>query len=79
DDLARSVRDALRRARWRSEITLGLTQYQALFASAPIPMWVYDLETLRFLAVNEAAVAHYGYTEAQFMRMTLMDIRTTED
>lgn len=77
--LARVVRDALRRARWRSEISLGLAQYQALFASAPIPMWVYDVETLRFLAVNEAAIAHYGYSEAEFRQMTLLDIRPAED
>jgi len=78
-ELARCAQDALRRARWRSEVSLGLAQYQALFASAPIPMWVYDLETLRFLAVNTAAVAHYGYSEAEFRQMTLLDIRPKED
>ena len=36
--------------------------YRLLFESNPHPMWVYDLETLRFLTVNEAAIHHYGYT-----------------
>jgi diguanylate cyclase (GGDEF)-like protein/PAS domain S-box-containing protein len=38
-------------------------------------MWVYDLETLRFLVVNAAAVAQYGYTEAEFLQLTIRDIR----
>ena len=42
-------------------------------------MWVYDLETLRFLAVNNAAVAHYGYARDEFLSMTIADIRPPED
>jgi PAS domain S-box-containing protein len=42
-------------------------------------MWVYDLETLRFLAVNDAAVRHYGYSENEFLNMTIRDIRPSED
>ena len=44
-----------------------------------MPMWVYDMESLRFLAVNEAAVHLYGYTEAEFLNMNLRDIRPAED
>ena len=54
-------------------------RYRELFASAPKPMWVYDLETLAFLAVNDAAVAHYGYTRDEFLSMTIADIRPAED
>jgi PAS domain S-box-containing protein len=50
-----------------------------LFDGNPIPMWVYDLETLAFLAVNDAAIAKYGYSEAEFLRMTIADIRPPED
>jgi PAS domain S-box-containing protein len=50
-----------------------------LFESHPQPMWAFDLETLRFLAVNEAAVLHYGYTREEFLRMTILDIRPPED
>ena len=42
-------------------------------------MWIYDLETLQFLAVNQAAITHYGYTEDEFLSMTLTDIRLAED
>jgi PAS domain S-box-containing protein len=50
-------------------------RYRMLFERSPQPMWVYDLETLRFLAVNDAAVRHYGYTRAEFLSMTIKDIR----
>lgn len=48
--------------------------FRLLFASNPLPMWVYDLETLRFLEVNEAAVALYGYARDEFLRMRLAEI-----
>jgi PAS domain S-box-containing protein len=54
-------------------------QYRLLFESNPQPMWVYDTETLRFLAVNDAAVRRYGYSRAEFLGMTIMDIRSPED
>ena len=50
-----------------------------LFENNPNPMWIHDLETLRFLAVNQAAINHYGYSEAEFLSMTLQDIRPAED
>ena len=54
-------------------------RYRALFEANPHPMWVYDLETLRFLAVNAAAVSHYGHSEEGFLAMTIQDIRPPED
>ena len=54
-------------------------RYRQLFESNPHPMWVYDLETLAFLAVNNAAVMHYGYAREEFLGMTLRDIRPAED
>ena len=50
-----------------------------LFENNPNPMWIYDLETLGFLAVNQAAINHYGYSEEEFLSMTLQDIRSPED
>ena len=55
------------------------SQYRLLFESSPLPMWVFDRDTLRFLAVNEAAVRHYGYTRQEFLNMTILDIRPAED
>jgi PAS domain S-box-containing protein len=50
-----------------------------LFAANPHPMWFYDAETLTFLAVNDAAIAHYGFRRDEFLRMTIGDIRPPED
>ncbi len=55
------------------------SSFRLLFANNPLPMWIYDLQTLRFLEVNEAAVAYYGYTRDEFLGMTLADIRPPED
>src|SRR5437016_3595477 len=53
--------------------------YRVLFESNPLSMWVFDVETLRFLAVNDAAVRHYGYTREEFLGMTIKDVRPAED
>jgi len=55
------------------------TSFRLLFENNPLPMWVYDLETLQFVAVNDAAVAHYGYGREQFLTMSVADIRPPED
>lgn len=54
-------------------------RYRAQFDASPQPMWAFDIETLAFLVVNDAAVAHYGYSREEFMRMTLANIRPSED
>ncbi len=54
-------------------------QYRLLFDSNPFPMWVFDRSTLRFLAVNRAAIREYGFTEWEFLAMTIADIRPEED
>lgn len=52
----------------------GERQVQGLFLQHPRPMWVYDAETLRFLAVNDAAVSQYGYSQREFLAMTLKQL-----
>ena len=54
-------------------------KYSYLFANNPQPMWIYDLDTLAFLEVNDAAIHHYNYTREEFLSMTLKDIRPKED
>ncbi|HET7585246.1 MAG TPA: PAS domain S-box protein [Gemmatimonadaceae bacterium] len=49
-------------------------QYRLLFELNPLPMWLFDAETLRFLEVNDAAVTHYGYTRAEFLAMTVASL-----
>lgn len=55
------------------------TRYRELFVSNPHPMWVYDLASLAFLDVNNAAISHYGYSREEFLSMTIKDIRPPED
>ncbi len=54
-------------------------RYRILFDSNPHPMWAYDLETLAFLAGNDAAIRHYGYSREEFLSMTIADLRPAED
>jgi diguanylate cyclase (GGDEF)-like protein/PAS domain S-box-containing protein len=54
-------------------------RYQELFDANPQPLWVYDLESLEFLAVNEAACRSYGYSRDEFMSLTIKDISPSED
>ncbi|HJU05543.1 MAG TPA: PAS domain S-box protein [Nitrospiraceae bacterium] len=63
--------------RKRAEETLRVSeeQYRLLFENNPHPMWVFDREGLNFLAVNDAAVRHYGYSRDEFLSMTIQDIR----
>jgi diguanylate cyclase (GGDEF)-like protein/PAS domain S-box-containing protein len=53
--------------------------FRLLFEGNPVPMYVYDRGSLRFLAVNDAAVQHYGYDRSWFLQRTLLDIRPAED
>ena len=53
--------------------------FRLLFEGSPVPMWVSDRHSLRFLAVNDAAVARYGYSREQFMAMTVPELRPQAD
>ncbi|HEX4036646.1 MAG TPA: EAL domain-containing protein [Acidobacteriaceae bacterium] len=63
----------------RREADLRSEEYRVLFENNPHPMWIFDTETLYFLAVNDAAVARYGYSSEEFRHMTLKDIRPAEE
>jgi PAS domain S-box-containing protein len=67
--------------RLRAEETLRHSEerYRLLFEDNPLPMWVYDLDSLAFLEVNAAAIRHYGYSREEFLRMSVKDIRPPED
>ena len=54
-------------------------EYRVLFENNPHPMWIFDTETLKFLAVNDAAVVRYGYSAEEFRQMTMRDIRPAEE
>jgi two-component system, sensor histidine kinase and response regulator len=67
--------------RKRAEDTLRESEarYRRLFEANPLPMWIYDLETLSFLEINDAAISHYGYRREEFLSMTIADIRPPAD
>jgi PAS domain S-box-containing protein len=54
-------------------------KYRHLFENNPMPMWVIDIATFRFLDVNEAAIAHYGYSREEFLSMTALNIRPPQE
>jgi len=68
------LRTADLRARLEKETVLE-QRYRQLFEANPHSMWVYDRKTLGFLAVNEAAIRQYGYSRAEFLLLTLPDLR----
>jgi len=53
-------------------------QFRLLFERNPLPFWVFDVQTLRFVEVNDAALRQYGYTREEFLAMTIYDIRPEE-
>jgi len=54
-------------------------RYRMLFESNPQPMWVFDTASFKFLAVNDAAIAKYGFSREEFLSLTIKDIRPDED
>lgn len=69
----------IEREKARQRLEESEKSYRELFELSPLPMWVYDFDTYKFLNVNSAAILHYGYTEEEFLDMTLFDIRPEED
>lgn len=57
----------------------SLGDFSMLFHNNPTPMWIYELPTLRIMKVNDAALKHYGYSEEEFLSMTIRDIRPRLD
>ncbi len=76
---AGTVQDITARKEAETALAESEQRYRELFLANPHPMWVFDLETLRFLDVNDAAIAKYGYTRDEFLAMTIRDIRPPED
>ncbi len=55
------------------------SRFRFLFADTPLPVFLFDIETLQYLEVNDAAAAHYGYSRDEFLKMKVTDIRPGED
>jgi diguanylate cyclase (GGDEF)-like protein/PAS domain S-box-containing protein len=89
-DRVTPVRDPDGRIRQLRGVTIDITRrkqaeeglrnsFGMLFAANPLPMWAYDRDTLRFLAVNDAAVGLYGYTREEFLQMRITDVCSPEE
>ena len=79
--IRRAVAEAEERARRElaeADLRQSEKQYRLLFQGNPHPMWVFDLEKLTLLEVNEAAVQHYGFSRDEFLTKTLADLRVPE-
>lgn len=63
----------------RIDIQAGDQAFLELFEGNAHPMWIFDLETLRFLAVNRAMEQHYGYSRDELLRMTVLEIRSADE
>src|SRR5438094_8004421 len=70
---------AIERKRAEEQLLASERKYRLLFETSPEAMLVYDFETLRILAVNQAAVVRYGYSEQEFLALTIRDIRPPQD
>jgi len=73
----RQIEERLRRS--EEALRESEAQYRGLFDNSPVPTWVFDTETMRFLAVNDTAVRRYGYSREEFLRMRVTEIRSPED
>ena len=62
----------------QESLELSERRYQFIFDEEPLPTWIYDLETLKFLEVNKAAINLYGFSLDEFKRMSILDIRPEE-
>jgi len=77
--IAKSIIFNMERKSFVNRIRDSEKRYRDLFHLSPQPMWVIDYKTLRFLDVNKAAVNNYGYSRAEFLKMSVRDIRPDDD
>jgi PAS domain S-box-containing protein len=76
---ARLIEDIGRRKQLEQQLVVSREKFRTLFDRNPQPMWAFNRSSLQFVAVNDTAVAKYGYSRDEFMKMTLRDIRPEQD
>jgi PAS domain S-box-containing protein len=71
--------DVTDRKMTEEQLQVSEHRYKLLFNANPHPMWLYDVDTRKFLEVNDATVRNYGYSRKEFLSMTINDIRPQDD
>jgi PAS domain S-box-containing protein len=74
-----TIEDITERYKIENALKESEKKFRILFIDNPHPMWIYDVETMKFVEVNDSAVFHYGYSREEFLNMTIADIRPEED
>lgn len=74
-----SARDITGRVLAERRVEQSEAKYRKMFDHSPLPIWIYDPQTHRFLEVNEEAIRHYGYSRKDFLSMTVLDVRPAGD
>jgi PAS domain S-box-containing protein len=79
DKVVSVIRDITEQKNLEKRLRQSEKKYRHIFEDNPVPMWIFNPDTLKFVEVNQAAINHYGYSEEEFLNMTLADIRPPED
>src|SRR5690606_18654218 len=79
ETLARAHRDATKHARQLAELEDSRLRYRLLFELNPFPTWVYEIDSWRLVAVNDAMVENYGYSRKELLGMTVFDLREPDE
>ncbi len=79
DSVGGHIALAIERRRSEEALRKSESMFRLLFSHTPLPTWVFDTETGKFLEVNEAAIGQYGYTEDEFKKMSVLDLRPLSD
>lgn len=77
--LQKSIRYGIERSKVLDHLKKSEEQYKFLFQNNPLPMWAFDKQEGKFIMVNGAAITQYGYTEDEFLRMTIHDIEVLDE
>jgi PAS domain S-box-containing protein len=77
--LYKSLIYAIERKKMASELEESNKRYSDLFHLSPMPMWVFDWETLQIIDANQAASEHYGYTHDEFLSLSIKDLRPSSE
>ncbi|WP_051935906.1 PAS domain S-box protein [Salegentibacter sp. Hel_I_6] len=73
-NLSKSIHYSMERKKVQRQLYESEEKYRTLFDSSPLPMWVLDRNSLEFLSVNQAAIELYGYSQEEFLKMTVRDL-----